>query len=284
MALALTTTSAAFFAASIGSFFYGLFFILAILSNGLHIQRILRNHENLSRAASMRYVLRNPMVIAGFAMFLIVSARWVLDVVDTAYGLLDSDDPQVYFMAPIRPRAVVGVVCGIGITHQVAVTPLGDSTFENALRHWIVTDALSNLLTNVYSTALIAYRIHLINSNPVIARLHGREDLKYPTESSRFLSGSAWIVFGMIAYAAKSPLDGFARTTLGTVSGISFMLINVRVALGWGQTRRSAPGSSINLTGPATPTAHSSVRVHMDTQVEMHVYMPQKGPGDIENG
>jgi len=88
----------------------------------------------------------------------------------------------------------------------------------------------------------------------------------------------------MVTYATKSPLDHFVRATLGTVSGISFMLINVRVALGWGQTNRSAPGSSIILACPATPIARLSIQVPLDTQADMHVDILQKGQGDIENG
>jgi hypothetical protein len=74
MTLALTTTSASFFATVIGSFFYGLFFILAILSTALHIQRIMRNHPSASRGVIMRSVLRNPMIMAGFTLFLTVTA------------------------------------------------------------------------------------------------------------------------------------------------------------------------------------------------------------------
>ncbi|KAF8215333.1 hypothetical protein K438DRAFT_774623 [Mycena galopus ATCC 62051] len=168
---------------------------------------------------------------------------------------------------------------GIGVTHQMAVTTLGESPFSNQLSHWIVADRASNLLTNIYSTGLIVYRIHLVNSNPDIVRLHGQQDLKsiiaVLVESSALLS--AWIAFGMVTYATKSPLDSFVRSTLGTMSGISFTLINVRVALGWDQTNREfAPGSSIILASPATATACSSLIVHLNTQVDRHVDMPRK--------
>jgi len=191
MTLALTITSASFFAASIGSFLYGLFFILALLSNGLHIQRIIQNHKNISRRALMSCVLRNRMIMAGFTMFLVVTARWVLDVVNTAYGLLESNDPEVYFWL-FSTLAVIGVgflaasllVCdtilvyrlwivwnkstavvifpclsllgmlasAIGVTHQMAVTTPGESLFLEWPSSWIVSDMVSNLLTNIYST------------------------------------------------------------------------------------------------------------------------------------
>ena len=58
------------------------------------------------------------------------------------------------------------------------------------------------------------------------------------------------------------------------------MLINIRVALGWGQTNReSALGYSIILAPPATATAYSPLIVHLTTQVERHVDMPKESPG-----
>ncbi|KAJ7791663.1 hypothetical protein B0H14DRAFT_3115392 [Mycena olivaceomarginata] len=293
MTLALTTTSASFFATVIGSFFYGLFFILAILSTALHIQRIMCNHPSACRRVIMRSVLRNPMIMAGFTLFLTVTAHWILDMIDTAHGLLESDNPQVYFIAPIRPRAVTGVgfflaslvTCdamiiyrlwivwnnGIGVTRQLTIMTVGESLFSNGTARWIVTDSVFNLLTNIYSTGLIAYRIHEINtlaSSVGLTRVNGGEDLKSVmailVESSAFLS--TWIVFEMVTYTIKSPLQSFVQVTLGTVSGISFMLINVRVALGWGQINRTT-----SLVLPPTT-------IRMETQVDM----PAKD--DSDNG
>ncbi|KAF8142303.1 hypothetical protein K438DRAFT_1486669, partial [Mycena galopus ATCC 62051] len=258
----LTTTSASFFAASIGSFVYGLFFILALLSNGLHIQRIIQNYKNISRRALMSCVLRNRMIMAGFTMFLVVTARWVLDVVNTAYGLLESNDPEVYFQAPFSTPAVIGVgflvasllVCdtilvyrlwivwnkstavvifpclsllgmlasGIGVTHQMAVITPGESPFSEQPSRWIVSDMVSNLLF-----------VNFLSISIQFCSFEARRYLSASNLVMTFSSGSAWIVFGMVTYATKSPLDRFVRATLGTVSGISFMLINVRVALGW---------------------------------------------------
>ncbi|KAJ6515580.1 hypothetical protein C8R45DRAFT_1140125 [Mycena sanguinolenta] len=309
MALKLTTTCAAFFGAAIGSFLYGLFFILTILSTALHIQRMSRTQGplNAPRGMILRRILLNPMLVGGFTMFLTVTAHWVLDMVDTAYGVLESDDPDVYFLAPdklpfkkevvelafprcivfglfganlrwlqLPPLSIIGkLVCGIGIIHQMTVTQLGDSMFSNPLRQWIVADGVLALVTNIYSPLMISYRIHTIRSNPAPAA-HGREDLKsiiaILIESAALLRQifsflCAATVFSMITYATKSPLDGYNRATLGTVSGLSFMLINVRVALGWSQTRQArqtAPGSSIVMACPPTT-------IRMDTCVESHV-------------
>ncbi|KAF7352532.1 hypothetical protein MVEN_01218200 [Mycena venus] len=319
MTLSLTSASASFFGTVVGSLLYGLFFILAILSAVLHIQRTMRGHQNASRRTILSSVLRNPMIMAGIMLFLTVTAHWILDIIDTAYGLLESENPQVYFLAPIRLRAVTGtafflaslvicdtmiiyrlwivwnkstlvvifpvitllgmLTCGIGVTRQFAVTAVGESVFTQEIARWIVTDSVFNLLTNVYSTGLIAYRIYTINARmSIITRVHGGDDLKSVmailVESSALLS--AWIVFEMITYSTKSALEIFVLNTLGTVSGLSFMLINVRVALGWGQTE-TIRGSSTNRPYPV-PT-----RVQMETQVDTHVDMPTKSSTDNDN-
>ncbi|KAJ6515595.1 hypothetical protein C8R45DRAFT_213168 [Mycena sanguinolenta] len=262
MTLALTPSSAAFFGVVIGSFLYGLFFLLAILSTVLHIQRIKRNHsENAGGSRGvMRSVLRNPMILAGFAMFLTVTARWVLDIVDTAYGLLESEDSELYFSTPVGPTAVAGMAffiaslvicdtmivyrlwsiwnnstmvaifpffsllgmlaCGIGFTYQMATMTPGDSVFAAQIRRWVVTDSVLNLVTNVYCTAFIAYRIRVVNSVPTLARLNGRKDLKsiiaILIESAALLS--TCITLGILTYPTKSPLEGFSRPRLGSES------------------------------------------------------------------
>jgi hypothetical protein len=96
MTLALTTASASFFATVIGSFFYGLFFILVILSTALHIQRIMRNHPSASRGALMRSVLQNPMIMAGFTLFLTVTAVWVeiLSALGAEWHSIPALDPR----------------------------------------------------------------------------------------------------------------------------------------------------------------------------------------------
>ncbi|KAJ7791661.1 hypothetical protein B0H14DRAFT_3160761 [Mycena olivaceomarginata] len=242
MTLALTTASASFFATVIGSFFYGLFFILVILSTALHIRRIMRNHPSASRGALMRSALQNPMIMAGFTLFLTVTAIYRLWIV------WNKSTPVV--ILPLL--ALLGMIAGgIGVTHQLTI------------------------ITNIYSTGLIAYRIHKINtlaSSTGLTRVNGGEDLKSVmailVESSALLS--TWIVFEMITYATKSPLEGFVLVTLGTVSGISFMLINVRVALGWGQINRT------------TSVVLPPMRIRMETQEDMHVDMPAND--DSDNG
>jgi cytochrome bd-type quinol oxidase subunit 1 len=68
--------AASFFGTVIGSFLYGIFFILAISSTVLHVKREARAHRRSfqSRADTFASVVRNPMIMAGLALFLTVTA------------------------------------------------------------------------------------------------------------------------------------------------------------------------------------------------------------------
>ncbi|KAF7352531.1 hypothetical protein MVEN_01218100 [Mycena venus] len=162
---------------------------------------------------------------------------------------------------------------GIGVTRRLA---FAESLFSHKITRWLLTDIVFNLVTNIYCTGFIAYRIYTINSKvSAITRAHGGEDLVCVTailiESSALLS--AWIVFGMITYAIKSVLEIFVLNTLATVAGISFMLINVRGALGWGHTNQSITGFSVNRAYPGIPSPSMATGVRMETQVDIHVHM-----------
>jgi hypothetical protein len=91
----------------------------------------------------------------------------------------------------------------------------------------------------------------------------------------------------MTTYALKTPLQSFVIATLGTVSGISFMLINVRVALGWAQTHPTTQSTTnlswaqnhpttLGTSSGATYPVIRSTKVHIDTTVDMK--------GDLSNG
>ncbi|KAK7061990.1 hypothetical protein R3P38DRAFT_682964 [Favolaschia claudopus] len=291
--MAVTVSAAAFFEVLIGSFLYGLFLLLAILSTMLYIQRISREGTRSHRTLT-RTIIRKPMIMGGLLISLVVSVRWILDVIDAAHGFLYLGDPDFYFLAPVGLRRATGVGfllasvvvgdtmiiyrlwivwnkstavvvfpiltlsgllgAGIGVAHRLTVTPPGESLFSEKLKRCIVQESVFSLVTNVYATgktlsdltstpyrsyhsALIAYRICTTTcgvSDAAMIRVKTGNDLTRflatLVESSALLS--VWIVFEMITYWIKSPLHWFVLGNMGTISGISFMLINVRVALG----------------------------------------------------
>ncbi|KAK7054162.1 hypothetical protein R3P38DRAFT_1484862 [Favolaschia claudopus] len=197
--MAVTVSAAAFFEVLIGSFLYGLFLLLAILSTMLYVQRISREGTRFHRTLT-RTILRKPMIMGGLLISLVVSVRWILDVIDAAHGFLYLGDSEFYFLAPVGLRRATGVGfllasvvvgdtmiiyrlwivwnkstavvvfpiltllamlvgAGIDVAHRLTVTPPGESLFSQILGRCIVQESVFSLVTNVYATVLIAYRI-----------------------------------------------------------------------------------------------------------------------------
>ncbi|KAK7061981.1 hypothetical protein R3P38DRAFT_682545 [Favolaschia claudopus] len=322
--MALTASTSAFFEAVIGSLLFGIYVVLAVFSTMLHIQRISRNQAATPGRTTIRTILRSPMILGGLLISLVLTPRWILDIIDTADGFLNSDDPNLYFLAPVRTRAVTGLgflltsllICdamivyrlwivwnrsiaivlfpilallgllagGIGVARQFAVTPLGESMFSEKIKQWIVQNSVFNLVTNVYATALIAYRVCMNNyrlSSATVIRVKVGNDLTtflaILVESSALLS--IWIIFEMVTYAIKSPLNWFVLGNLGTISGISFMLINVRVALGWSQSGQSMHLEPLEFSGEPNLANLNPTRVRMERTVDTRVDLPKKGGG-----
>ena len=74
-------------------------------------------------------------------------------------------------------------------------------------------------------------------------------------------------MFEMITYSIKSLMQPFVIATLGTVSGISFMLINVRVALGWSEALLTTLNTTVGASHPAF--APRSTEVHIPPTVNL---------------
>ena len=73
-----------------------------------------------------------------------------------------------------------------------------------------------------------------------------------------------WTLFFLIAYSASSLLEDFAFHCIPAATGISFMLIIVRVGLGFSWTHAaSAPGAASTLfPGSTHAAAHAHVHGH----------------------
>ncbi|KAH9934353.1 uncharacterized protein B0H18DRAFT_556634 [Fomitopsis serialis] len=125
--------------------------------------------------------------------------------------------------------------CGVGITYQFTQYYPGENVFVSQAGRWITSDCAFTLCTNVYSTTLIAYRVW--NSQRHVKAYTGANVLSM---LATFVESAAlytsWTTFFFISYQTHSNLQFTAVDTWAEMSGISFMLINVRVGLGWAQT------------------------------------------------
>ncbi|KZT01335.1 uncharacterized protein LAESUDRAFT_686826 [Laetiporus sulphureus 93-53] len=123
-------------------------------------------------------------------------------------------------------------VCGVGITYQFSQYDPGEDVFLSAAGRWITSDCVFTLCTNVYSSFMITLRVwrsYVSIRNYAGANLLGV--LATIIESAALYT--SWTIFFFVTYQTGSNLQFTAVDTFAVISGISFMLINVRVGLGW---------------------------------------------------
>ncbi|KZT01978.1 uncharacterized protein LAESUDRAFT_730689 [Laetiporus sulphureus 93-53] len=126
-------------------------------------------------------------------------------------------------------------VCGIGVTYQLSQFHLGENIFATAAGRWITCNCVFSMITNIYATCMIAWKIWRVNR---VASHYSGTNLMNAAAimvESAFLY-TAWNFFFFVAYQSRSNLQFTAVETLPFIAGIAFMLINVRVGLGWAYT------------------------------------------------
>ncbi|KAL0571386.1 hypothetical protein V5O48_010574 [Marasmius crinis-equi] len=141
-------------------------------------------------------------------------------------------------------NVMVFIACGIGTTHLYAVAPPGTILVNYPeAKKWIIADVVLSVLTNTYSTTLIAWRIwvtHRANKQygGVVSVRPGSTTLMAAlamfVESA--LLFSIWVLFFASLYGAKSSLESLAEDNIAVMAGIAFSLINVRIGLGRAQS------------------------------------------------
>ncbi|EJF59455.1 hypothetical protein BD309DRAFT_1053997 [Dichomitus squalens] len=138
---------------------------------------------------------------------------------------------------------------GTSVVELFAIFNRGESIFVRASQKRIITTAALTLSTNVYGTVSIAYRIWVTNRAMKHGRMKGSsiglyEALVIFIESAALYT--SWTLFFLVSYSASSLLETFAFHCIPVVTGISFMLIIVRVGLGFSWSEDT--GESLGVT------------------------------------
>ncbi|KAJ7325471.1 hypothetical protein DFH08DRAFT_941244 [Mycena albidolilacea] len=153
-------------------------------------------------------------------------------------------------------------VCGAGITYQFTQYKPGQNVFLSQAGRWITSDAVFTLCTNLYSTVFISWRIW--NQSRAIQPYSGGQSLKSVLsiiiESAALYS--SWSLFFFASYQSRSNLQFIAVDCWPAMSGISCMLIHVRVGLGWAHKEEKSfiGGSSTVTSGQRQPFAVNITR------------------------
>ncbi|KAJ7083261.1 hypothetical protein C8R44DRAFT_822626 [Mycena epipterygia] len=125
-------------------------------------------------------------------------------------------------------------VCGVAVTYQFSQYQPGQNVFLSEAGRWITSDTVFTLCTNLYSTTLISWRIW--KSGRTIQPHSGRNlksVLSILIESAALYT--SWNLFFFVTYQSQSNLQFIVVDCWPAVTGISCMLIHVRVGLGWAQ-------------------------------------------------
>ncbi|KAJ7138223.1 hypothetical protein C8R44DRAFT_868541 [Mycena epipterygia] len=135
---------------------------------------------------------------------------------------------------PIGSSIGVLVSC-IGILYET-IRPEPGLLFAKEMAPWVATGFALSLITNVYSTAFIAYRISRIARVKSVTESRLLSFLAILVESAALQT--FWLSFTaitMLATAASPAADYIVANAFPPIIGIANLLIHARVGLGWSQ-------------------------------------------------
>ncbi|PCH42396.1 hypothetical protein WOLCODRAFT_73087 [Wolfiporia cocos MD-104 SS10] len=246
------------------SLLYGIFLMLFGTSTYLLLQRGSQQSQ-IASSVTARPIWRTPMFLAAILMAFIVTSHWILtvyrlfdafinyqggaeplialadlswrsEVVKTAFlvaAVLLSDIMIIYrlYIVWSYNKLIVifpmltwcGLVaCGTGVCWQFAVYSLGQDVFETSAGRWITSDLL--IAFRVWRTRIHTHSYGGANIMGALAIIIESAALQ-----------TSWNLIFFVTYQAKSNIQFTTCDLWAQFCGISFMLINLRVALGWAQ-------------------------------------------------
>ncbi|PCH37101.1 hypothetical protein WOLCODRAFT_109578 [Wolfiporia cocos MD-104 SS10] len=142
-------------------------------------------------------------------------------------------------------------VCAVGVIYQLTQSERGEDIFVTSTGRWITANCIFTLCTNIYSTAMISWRIWRVNKE---AKRYGGSSLMgvlgIMVESAALYT--AWTIFFFVTYEIRSNLQYLCSEAYCAIAGIAFMLINVRIGMGWAQRayKEADTTTGIVLTSP----------------------------------
>ncbi|KAK7051021.1 hypothetical protein VNI00_005133 [Paramarasmius palmivorus] len=182
-----------------------------------------------------------------------------------------------YWVIALPCLSLLGlIVCGIGLVNDFVHYAPGRSVFSPGTQAWVLGDGLFTLVTNVYSSSFIAWRIwrtdrrtrysgasRLIRSKSLISVL------AIFIESA--LLYTSWTVVFIVTYAVESHIEALIADCWAVTAGISFGLINVRVGMGWANKTASSITSTLPRFRGEANTAEEDMAYPMQT-LAIHVH------------
>ncbi|KAJ7138207.1 hypothetical protein C8R44DRAFT_767031 [Mycena epipterygia] len=253
---------------AIASLFYGIYSVLFFISMFLLLRRYKSAHTSY-KSRKDDSIFRSMVFISAILLFLVVTAHWVTIVYRAfiAYvSLQHGIEAEVFFsdhtqFTEVVQNSILGLSVLIGdslIIHRlwvvwspnklVLVVPvctlltLTVGTFVSTNTAWHSSDVFSNpwlkmdtfltLITNVYCTVFITWKIWTITRVSMPSDgTNLRHFLVILVESAAFYA--FWAVLFAVAYEVRSNVQSTMIQTAPAVVGIVNALIHTRVGLGW---------------------------------------------------
>ncbi|KAF7314856.1 hypothetical protein MKEN_00960100 [Mycena kentingensis (nom. inval.)] len=148
------------------------------------------------------------------------------------------------------------MVCSGELVYQISQFKDGQHIFFSEAGRWVRTDTILTVITNVYCTSMISYRLWSTLRADRGAGVHAqggaslRHVLSIVIESAALYT--TWNLMFYIAYEAQSNLQFLLIDCWPVVTGISFTVIHARV--GWEAIRRRKGVMPVAATGTGAGT------------------------------
>ncbi|KAH8835864.1 hypothetical protein DL96DRAFT_1575881 [Flagelloscypha sp. PMI_526] len=279
------------------AFVFGIFIILSILSSTLLVHRHRRERQagsifkhpifvggilltcfvtahwfiHLNRTFEVfresspisYYDLSNPQAIA---MVGLLAFSAILSDVMIIYRLWTICNYKVSIVILPISSLLLLLVSGVGILYELLRLKPDEDIYKSSLSRWVKTDCAFTLCTNIYCTSFISFQVW--QSQQSITKSGGFAPSDLTKNVLPVISESAAIytlttILYYVGYLTKSDFQYPALDLWPTMAGISFMLITVRVGMGW--EVKNVPVRAVGAAG---------VRRDSGLEFERHVTAP----------
>lgn len=265
MVLHISIISVSVTSLAIESLLFGCFLLLSSTSCYL----LLAKERHSDRPKNKLAALTTPLILANLLLPLTITTHWVLSIVRAVDAFVKSDSgssARVYYedltstlfvvktgfviltlivgdsVMLYRMRTVFKynrstvvfplcctcgfIACGIGTVFQFSKLSTNRNVFLASI------GIVFTFITNVYCSAFIAWKIYRVNAATTSLIGKGLGGITTIIVESALIY-TAWTIMFMGAYLSSSNLVFIFADTIPVITGISFMLINVRIGLGW---------------------------------------------------
>ncbi|KAH6912216.1 hypothetical protein BKA70DRAFT_1422935 [Coprinopsis sp. MPI-PUGE-AT-0042] len=277
MVLHISIISVSVTSLAIESLLYGFFLLLSSTSCYL----LLAKERHSDRPKNRLAALTTPLILANLLLPLTITTHWVLSIVRAVDAFVKADagsSSRLYYedltstlfvvkvgfviltlivgdcVMLYRMRTVFKynrstvvfplcctcgfIACGVGTVFQFSKVSTNKNVFLASI------GIVFTFITNVYCSAFIAWKIYRVNAATTSLIGKGLGGITTIIVESAAIY-TAWTVMFMGAYLSSSNLVYIFADTIPVITGISFMLINVRIGLGW----------ALNVSGSSSNTA-----------------------------